>query len=319
MTHPRLFARSNRDLPRVALGTPLFLALLTLWFAPCTLLAQSAQLPDAENILDRYIDVTGGRAAYQKIHNRVTKERLEHVGMGFVDRVTTYAAEPNKRFFTLESDALGAVTNGSNGEIAWYLSDGTGPLVETGQARDAALDLAAFDLMLNWRKYSKQVECAGIDSIDGRDCYKINLIPNHGEPETRFYDKESGLLVRLFMTRLSSNMPAMKVQLSFDDYKPVGGLLLPHRRVQVVNMCGSPREMRIVTDSIQHNVDLPADRFDPPAEILEQAKKIAAGDAEPQARPACNPSSETSTDQPGCGPAQPGKGCSPKKPDEDHP
>ena len=38
--------------------------------------------PEAAAVLDKYVEVTGGRQAYEKITNRVTKKRLVHVGMG---------------------------------------------------------------------------------------------------------------------------------------------------------------------------------------------------------------------------------------------
>ena len=47
------------------------------------------------------------------------------------------------------------------------------------------------------------------------------------------------------------------------DYKPVDGVLYAHS-VRVVVM-GQERVLK--TESIRHNVDLPADRFDLPAEI----------------------------------------------------
>jgi len=46
---------------------------------------------------------------------------------------------------------------------------------------------------------------------------------------------------------------------------------------QTFDMCGSKREILFVTESIEHNVDLPADRFDPPKEIRALALQRKAG------------------------------------------
>lgn len=276
-----------------------------LGIVPDTLRAQTDPLPQAETILDQYIEAVGGRAAHERIHNRVSHDRLEHVGMGIEDKVVVYEAVPDKRFFIAESEVLGVTRNGSNGDIVWYLCDQTGPQVETGEARVSGRDALAFDLLLNWRNYYKQVECQGMDSIDGRECYMVGMIPNHGHTQTRFFDRHNHLLVRAIFTRLSNYMQPLVMESSYDDYRAVDGVLIPHRTTQRYKMCGGVREMRFIVESVQHNVDLPADRFDPPAEIQELAKSIAEGKVEipkeprgcggpgAEERASCNP-------RPGC-------------------
>ncbi len=247
------------------------LGILAAYVGPRALQAADAQLPDAATILDKYVEVTGGLEAYEKIHNRTAKLRLIHVGMGFEDSVVEYYASPNKRYTILESDAMDGVRHGTDGDVVWYLSDQTGALIEDGEARAAALDGAAFDRVWNWRAYYKDVECAAEEVIDEQECYKLVLTPNHGEPETRYYAKDTNLMIRADIARLSSHMPTLRAQLSLSDYRRVDGLLLPHDIRHVSSMCGGNREMRLIVESVEHNVDLPADRFDPPPEIRSAA------------------------------------------------
>lgn len=224
-------------------------------------------LPEAATILDKYVEVTGGVDAYQKVHNRVAKVRVVHVGMGFEDSMTEYHASPNKRYLVMESEALGGMQQGTDGEVAWYLSAQTGPLIEEGEARAATLENAAFDRVWNWREYYTHVECVAEEAIDEKDCYKVVLTPKHGETETRYYDKQTNLLVRADIARLSSHMPTVRAQLTMSDYRWVDGLLLPHDIKHESSMCGNKREMQFVVESMAHNVDLPADRFDLPEEV----------------------------------------------------
>ncbi len=240
--------------------------------------------PDAAAILDRFVEVTGGKAAYEKIHNRVTKKRLAHVGMGFEDSVVEYEAVPNKRYVIIESEALGSVRQGTDGEVVWYLTDQTGPLVEQGEPRAAGIDNAAFDRIVNWRTYYKKAQYAGEEVLDGKSCHKVVLTPYHGEAETRYYDKESNLLVKVRKSRLSSHMPTMQAELTLSDYRAVDGVLIPHKTKHVADMCGSKREMLFVTESLEHNVELPSDRFDPPAEVRAVVKQEAGRSGTKQAR-----------------------------------
>jgi len=223
--------------------------------------------PEAAAVLDKYVEVTGGRQAYENITNRVIKEKIVHVGMGFEDSVTLYQARPNKQYAIIESEAMGNTQHGTDGNVVWYLSEQAGVIVEEGEARLAGLDTASFDRIEGWRKYYTGAELLGKESVDGHLCHKISLTPRHGEPETRSYDVDSHLLVKAIVTRLSSKFPPVTFELTFDDYKPVDGLLLPHKVHRSFDMCGSKREMLFVTESIKHNEMLASDRFDPPANV----------------------------------------------------
>ncbi len=229
------------------------------------------ELPTGACILDRFVEVTGGTDAFEKLHNRVRHDRIVHVGMGFEDTAVSYTARPNKRFVEIESEAMGNVKYGTDGNLVWYLPAEGGPMIEEGTAREAQLAESAFDRLENWRAYYDKVESVKETTVEGKACYEVLLTPKIGAAETHFYDRETGLLVGARKTRLSSFMPAIVLDLSFDDYKVVDGIRLPHKVHQKFNQCGSPREMLFVTERIEHNVGLSADRFTPPTRVLAAA------------------------------------------------
>ena len=271
-----MVVRIERWIPG-GLGRP---ALLTLVIGGVTILsavrAAAEALPDAAAILDKYVEVTGGKAAYAKIHNRVTKESVTHVGMGFKDSLVLYEGEPNKRYAVIESEAFGTIEHGTDGHVVWYLSDQTGPMIEGDDARAAELHAATFNAPVRWRELYSKAKLVGEETVDGKPCYKIVLTPKAGMPETRYYDKESNLLVKVQRTRLSSNFPSMPMEVTLSDYKPVDGLLIAHKVKRVAQQCGSEREMLFVTKSIAHNVEMPTDRFAPPKDIQTVAGRVAA-------------------------------------------
>jgi hypothetical protein len=228
---------------------------------------EAKDAPDAAAILDRYIEATGGKAAHEKIYNRVATGRVVHVDMDFEDSIVEYSAAPNKRYAIIESDAFGRIEQGTDGNIVWYLSENTGPLIEQGDARAAALRLATFHHSLKWRELYEKAEFAGETAIGEKPCYKIVMTPVVGKPETRYYAKETGLLVRADGTRLSSHMPPRDIQLTFSDYRWVDGVQIAHQTKQAFEMCGERREILFVMDKIEHNVDLPGNRFASPRQV----------------------------------------------------
>ena len=50
---------------------------------------------------------------------------------------------------------------------------------------------------VNWRKLYPKVVNAGIETIDGEECYKVVMTPAEGKPITGYYQKKSGLQVKL--------------------------------------------------------------------------------------------------------------------------
>ena len=235
---------------------------------PGVLRAEQVVLPDAATVLDRYVEVTGGQAAYDRIRNSVAKVRVIHVEMDFEDSGIFYAAVPNKRYTEIESEAFGTIRSGTDGNVVWYLADTTGPVVQDGAARTAGLHSSAFNWPGRWRDLYKRVKCVDEDVVEGKACYKLVMTPNEGYTETLYFDKKSGLLVKAETTRLFSGMPPIPTAFTCSDYRRVDGLLVSHKVKQVMQQCGGTRERLFVTDSLEHNVDLPADRFVPPKVIL---------------------------------------------------
>ena len=58
-------------------------------------------------------------------------------------------------------------------------------------------------------------------------------------------------------------MGSVPVEAFPTEYKAVDGVSLPH--LTTIKVMGQTRSVRI--DSVEHNVDLPGDRFDLPADI----------------------------------------------------
>lgn len=224
--------------------------------------ATAADLPEAAVVLDGYVDATGGLDAYQKIDNRVMKVRLEIVAQGIVLDTTLYLAKPNKAYSLIESDAVGRIEKGTDGEVVWEISTMMGPQIKEGQEKTDFLREARLDKLAYWRDLYEEVELVGIESIDDRPCYKIVGTPADGKPQTLYFDQSSNLLSKLELV-IENPMGTIPMVSYLGDYAEVDGLLLPHRnRFEIMG-----QERLAVTESVEHNLDLPDARFELPAQI----------------------------------------------------
>ncbi len=237
-----------------------------------------APLPTAGAVIDRFIEATGGRAAHEKIQNRVTKGTLELPAQGISLSVTVYTARPGLVYSFTDSDVTGPIEKGSDGKVAWEKSVMGGPRILDGQEREDFLRESAFDKYEHFGSYYDKAEVTGVQEVEGHPCFELILTPKSGKPQTHFFDRESGLLRKVVLT-LESQMGSMPLETIVEDYREVGGILLPHKnRVKVLG-----QERVLTVTSVQQNVDLPPDRFKPPAEVEELLARKASPPA--QAKP----------------------------------
>lgn len=239
-----------------ALAVPLFVA------------RAADDLPKAETILDKYVEVTGGKAAYEKHHTEISKGSLTISAIGLKGDVTSFRAEPDKSLMEVNLTGMGKSTEGTDGKVFWSTSAMVGPHVKEGAEKAQAQLSSRFNAELNWRDLFKDVKTAGIDSVDGKDCYKLQLTPADGSPVNQCYDKESGLLVKMTVTA-HTPMGDQTVDSFVSDYRKEGDVVIPHKVRQVIG----GQEIVINIDSVTFNAEIPADKFMVPDDIKALLKK----------------------------------------------
>ena len=219
-------------------------------------------LPKGEAVLDKYVEATGGKAAYAKVHNSSTKGRMEIAGQGVKGDLTVYGAEPSKMYSVFVIDGVGKIEEGTDGKVAWSLSALQGARVKEGEEKALALRAANFNNHLNWKQFYKSAETTGLETLDGKPCYKVLLTPLEGKPETQYYEKDSGLLVRQTGS-VKTPMGEVPVDATVSDYRAESGILMPHLLKQSV----AGQQLLFTFASIKFNVEIANDRFDLPPEI----------------------------------------------------
>ena len=262
------------------------LALVALWtLAPAAALAGDDALPKAEDVLDNFVKVTGGKSAHMKMKTRIIGTELEILGIGAKMAITVYEKAPNRNYILTESDMFGKNESGVNGDVAWRLSAMMGPEIVEDETRSAALREAAFYRDVEWRKLYKEAKCVGTEEIDGKTCYKIELTPSEGNPETRYYEKDSGLLARSDTT-LKGAMGEMNVSTSYSDYREVGGVKFAHNIKQIYMDGVQTMEMKVTR--LEVDVDIPDERFEFPDQIkalIARQKEAKAGETPAESKP----------------------------------
>ncbi len=225
-------------------------------------------LPTGAQVLDNYIKSTGGKAAHQRIKNRVIKGTMSVsvAGQEMSISLARCAAAPNKLHVTMEMPGMpGAIEQGTDGKIAWMLS-GAGAQVLDGEQADMMIRDAIFNKDLRWQEVYSDAQCVALTEFDGMQCYKVVLTTKGGEEETAYYEKDTWLQRGVESTR-QNPLGAAFIVSKIRSYKEVSGVLFPHSIAQTITSGQVSREVTHTFDSIECNVDLPEDRFALPEQI----------------------------------------------------
>jgi hypothetical protein len=106
--------------------------------------------------------------------------------------------------------------------------------------------------------------------VDGKECYKVVATPKSGNPKALWYDKDSNLMVKVSAVT-PSPQGDIQSDTSLTDYRKEGDFLMPHKMLVKTGQM----EFVMTVDSVQHNPEIPKDRFEIPDEVkalLQKAK-----------------------------------------------
>ena len=198
---------------------------------------QSAQGgPSADQILDRYVQALGGVERLTSVTSFVATGTSEGFrGFGGGGAVQIFAKAPDQRATIIKFDAsIGRqdAIRTFDGRSGWV----SAPLAVVPQYAlgGSELDGARLDAQLSFpvqiKKVLTQLRVGPPDNIDGRDVDVVQGNGSRGLVATLYFDRQSGLLVR--MVRFgTSPIGRAPTQVDFADYRevPGAGIRMPFR------------------------------------------------------------------------------------------
>lgn len=249
------------------------------------LAADTNNLPSARAVIDRYVELAGGKEAFKKIDSVLLKAKTEVGGKDLGGAMTLATAKPNKLLLTVDLAGI-AIRSGFDGKVGWQLNPLTGPsIMEGAELRDMARQADFFAILHEAENY-KSMENLGKADFEGEECYKLKLVDTDGQETTEFYSVKTGLQTGFTGTQESSfgKITATSVN---HEHKKFGDLLLPSKVTQ--KMAGAGLSQTMTIESVEFN-NVPDSTFAIPAEIKALLKsEPAAGDEKKKDQPAPAP------------------------------
>lgn len=211
---------------RVLVGAHCLLALI--FSVPAS--AQD-KLPAAREIIDRYVQASGGREAMSRHSSRRAVGKINMPAQGVEGDVEILAARPDLMRLRMTIAGVGEIQSGYNGKVAWSLNPLTGPMLMQGKSHEQAKADADFDSLLHLDTQYKTLETLEKTTFEGRPAYKVRAVRATGDEDLEYYDVENGLMLGAEVTR-ESPMGSVKATHIETDYKDFDGLKIATRIVQ---------------------------------------------------------------------------------------
>jgi hypothetical protein len=232
-----------------------------------------APVPDltGDEIIQKFIDATGGAAARQKLKSSVVKGQMELGAQGMRGSLEIYSKAPNKRLTITKIDGMGEMSQGFDGTTAWA-KDPQGNVREiAGPQLAVVLRESQFNSDLRWKELYEKVETQGKGKIDGKDAWVVKITPKAGAPMVRYYDAETFLLLRSDMT-VNGPQGEFTLKTSVSDYREIDGVKVPFQLTQGLPM--GTMGMRV--SEIKNNVPIDDAMFAKPAAPVPAAPAAPA-------------------------------------------
>lgn len=230
--------------------------------------AVADDLTDVDEIIAKNIEAQGGRKKLDAIKTiKMTGKNM--VGGGMELPISLEIKSPDKIRVDFTFQGMTG-TQAYDGKIGWFVMPFMGrtePEKMPPDQVEAVQEQADFmGPLVDYKKKGHQVELVGKDEVEGSEAYKLKVTKKNGDVEYHFLDAEYFLTIQTKGKREFQGTE-MEYEVSYSDFKEVGGVIFPHSINQGA-MMGT-----MVIEKIEINSAISDERFAMPEPKKEEEKE----------------------------------------------
>ena len=221
----------------------------------------AAKLPSVTEILAKYVQAIGGRAAVEKIKNRTSKGTVELSPVGIKGTFESVTAAPDKAWTMTSLTGIGDIIEGYDGKVSWSVNPISGNHDKQGEELEQAKLAYNFYRDINLDKLYSKMELKGVEKVGANDAYVVTATAGSLPAETFYFDTKSGLMVKQDSI-VSSPEGKTPITSYLEDFRVVDGVMIPFKLRTV-----SPQfEVAITFNEIKNNTVINDAKFSKPQE-----------------------------------------------------
>lgn len=197
-----------------------------------------------KTVIADYVNALGGAKALMKVKDVSTKMNTKFQGMDI--SITTSQKAPNKYAMAIKMGEMVIQKEVYDGKTGKQQSMQGKKNLE-GESLDDIKAQATLNLEMNYEKLGYKLELKGIELINGKDAYIMEVVSPKGKKSTEWYDLESKFKVRNTQTTTTEGGPVTSTT-DYLEYKDVDGLKYP----SVIAISGA-MSMKLTAETIKVN------------------------------------------------------------------
>lgn len=227
-------------------------------------------LPVGAALHAKFIEATGGRAAYEAHENCVIDAEFELPEGNFKGTVRMVQAVGQR--FAIETFLPDGskLTQASDGKLVWEVRPDGELYLYPPTIAATIIRANDFRHELSVPELYPMIECTGVEEVESKPAYKVLMMSSEGTTMTRYYDKDSSLLVKQVLTVPDQRGVQAKQATLIGDYRVVEGVKVSFTSKQASN---DQVQQTLTIQSIKFNEKLDPKLFTPPAKITELLKR----------------------------------------------
>lgn len=196
----------------------------------------------ADKVLDNYIQALGGRANLEKIKDITINSTITSPAASLT--MTQIQKGTDKLYQSLKygsNEVQRTVVNGTKGKA---LSAQQSRNLSTDEVREHKLKLG-LNSILNLDKLGIKKNLIGMERLNGRAAYRVELVMPNGKRTIYYLDSETGLKLREMEIEQTTIGNATQTT-DYGDYREVNGVKIPHRMLLYAGQQGVVTEVQKV-------------------------------------------------------------------------
>ena len=228
-------------------------------------LKATEKAPTPQELLQKNIELMGGKDAWMKIKDITMKGEFVIAGAGMGGPIMIRQKAPNQQLTTINISGIGEVKEGFDGTNGWEINPMTGPALKKGVALEQAARSAKFSALLNPLDGLTDARTTGTEEFAGQPCWEVTA-QGPGGDVNMYFVKSTGAIRGMSMTA-DSPMGPLNVITEMKDCKKFGDVMIT--TTMTISMMGQSQNITI-TDVTFDPID--SSVFDLPPQIATMVK-----------------------------------------------
>lgn len=209
----------------------------------------------AQKVIDNYIAAIGGREKLSSVNSLKMNISADMMG----NKIEGKMVQQVPKKLLVEMSMGGRVVSKQllTGDEAVVTQGGQNVPVNEEAKEELTFSSYPFP-ELHYEELGAETKLVGMEKVDGKEAYAVEVTYPSGKKVTHYFDTESGLKVQ--ETKVQKTPQGQEVPLSttYSEYKEVEGIKFPHLIIQPV---GGGMKLNIKMENIEVNPELGEDTF----------------------------------------------------------